>query len=111
MMKNILPAILTATIRDFKPELIGSALKSFIPSPTVTPGRLNIFHFKNFELMIDYAHNTDGYKELKKFLAHMVLKRSVLLQAPAIEEMKIYETQVIMQRKCLMKLLYVMIKI
>jgi cyanophycin synthetase len=71
MIKNILPAILAATIRDFKPDLISAALKSFIPSPTVTPGRLNIFHFKNFDLMIDYAHNRDGYKELKKFIAHM----------------------------------------
>jgi cyanophycin synthetase len=71
MMKNILPAILTATIRDLKPELISSALKSFIPSPTIMPGRLNIFHFKNFDLMIDYAHNTGGYKELKKFLDHI----------------------------------------
>lgn len=68
MIKNILPAILAATIRDFKTEVISAALKSFIPSPTLTPGRLNIFHFKHFNLMIDYAHNTDGYKELKKFL-------------------------------------------
>jgi len=82
MIKNILPAILAATIRDFKPDLISAALKSFIPSPTVTPGRLNIFHFKNFDLMIDYAHNTDGYKELKKFVAHMDAYKIGIVTSP-----------------------------
>jgi len=43
-------------------------LKSFIPSPSLTPGRMNIFNFKEFDFMIDYAHNKDGYSELKNFL-------------------------------------------
>jgi len=82
MIKNILPAILAATIRDFKPEVISFALKSFIPSPTATPGRLNIFHFKNFDLMIDYAHNTDGYRELKKFLDHIDSYKIGIVSSP-----------------------------
>lgn len=68
MIKNILPAILAATIRDFPVEVIRTALKTFIPSPEQTPGRLNIFHFKHCEVMVDYAHNTDALKELKKFV-------------------------------------------
>jgi len=68
MIKNILPAILAATIRDFSVEVIRTALKTFIPSPEQTPGRLNIFHFKHCDVMIDYAHNADALKELKKFI-------------------------------------------
>lgn len=71
MVKNILPAILAATIRNFPVDLIRAALKSFIPSPEMTPGRLNVFHFRNFDLVLDYAHNTDGLTELKKFVDNL----------------------------------------
>lgn len=68
MIKNILPATLAAIIQDFKLEDIRQALLSFIPSPELTPGRMNMFAFKNFDLMIDYAHNTAGFMELKTFM-------------------------------------------
>jgi cyanophycin synthetase len=68
MIKNILPALLAASISNFPIETIQSALKSFIPSPALTPGRMNLFRFKNFELLVDYAHNTDGYIQIKKYM-------------------------------------------
>jgi cyanophycin synthetase len=68
MMKNVLPALLAATVCNFSLETISSALKSFIPSPALTPGRMNIFRFKKFKLMVDYAHNTDGFIQMKKYL-------------------------------------------
>ncbi|TDD75183.1 cyanophycin synthetase [Flavobacterium caseinilyticum] len=71
MIKNVLPAILAATISEFPVETITAALQSFIPSPTLTPGRMNVFEFKNFKLMIDYVHNTDGYVQMQKFMAQV----------------------------------------
>jgi cyanophycin synthetase len=68
MIKNILASVLAAVIQNFKIEDIRNALQTFIPSPELTPGRMNIFKFKNFELMVDYAHNTGGFMELKTFL-------------------------------------------
>ena len=68
MIKNILPAALAAVIQGFKTEDIRTALKSFIPSAEQTPGRMNIFKFDNFDVMIDYAHNTDGFLQLQKFM-------------------------------------------
>jgi len=68
MVQNILPAILTAVIYDFKIETVRAALKSFVPSAQTTPGRMNSFKFKNFDLMIDYAHNPEGLRQLKKFV-------------------------------------------
>ncbi|MBL7912758.1 MAG: cyanophycin synthetase [Bacteroidia bacterium] len=68
MIKNILAAVLAAAIQNFKIEDIRNALQTFIPSPELTPGRMNIFKFRNFELMVDYAHNTGGFMELKTFL-------------------------------------------
>lgn len=69
MIKNILPATLTAIIRNFRLEDIRTALQSFIPSAEQTPGRMNLYRFRNFELMLDYAHNTGGFTELKKFMS------------------------------------------
>jgi cyanophycin synthetase len=71
MIKNILPSILAAAISDFDTKIIRKALQSFVPSPELTPGRMNIFKIKNFEVMIDYVHNTDGFKELKSFMQKM----------------------------------------
>jgi cyanophycin synthetase len=69
MVKNILPATLAAMISNFGLESIRASLRSFIPSPENTPGRMNIFKFSEFQLMIDYAHNPGGFEELKKFMA------------------------------------------
>jgi cyanophycin synthetase len=44
------------------------ALETFIPSPTQTPGRMNLFQFKNFQVMVDYAHNPAGFQAIAKFL-------------------------------------------
>lgn len=68
MIKNILPSVLAAVISNIPVEKIREALQTFIPSPEQTPGRMNIFHFKEFDFMVDYAHNIDGFLELKKFM-------------------------------------------
>lgn len=68
MIKNILPATLAAIIRNFKLEDIRRALQTFIPSSEQTPGRMNLYKFRNYELMLDYAHNTGGFAELKTFM-------------------------------------------
>lgn len=68
MIKNILPAMLAAYISNFSTEQIIAALKSFIPSPELTPGRMNVFAFNRFNVMVDYAHNEAGYIELQKYM-------------------------------------------
>jgi cyanophycin synthetase len=77
MIKNILPAVLAAIIQNFRLEDIRAALSTFIPSPEITPGRMNLFSFKNFEFMIDYAHNPGGFMELKTFLERTKATRKV----------------------------------
>ncbi|MCW3102872.1 MAG: cphA [Bacteroidetes bacterium] len=69
MIQNILAATLAAMLQtEFNSEVVRKGLLSFIPSPEKTPGRLNIFKFKDFDFIIDYAHNKSGFMELKKFL-------------------------------------------
>lgn len=67
MIQNVLPAILSANIQGLSIEDMKAGLESFIPSPSQTPGRLNLFEFKNFTVLLDYAHNPAGMRALKKF--------------------------------------------
>lgn len=65
MIQNVLPAALTAYLRGFTIDDIKVALEVFAPSPTQTPGRLNMFEFENFSMLLDFAHNAAGLRGLK----------------------------------------------
>lgn len=67
MIQNILPAIIAANIQGASIEDMKAGLSTFIPSPNQTPGRLNLFEFKNFTVLLDFAHNAAGMRALKKF--------------------------------------------
>lgn len=77
MIKNILAATLAGIASNFKLEDIRAALLSFIPSPENTPGRMNIFKFSNFDIMVDYAHNTGGFMELKKYVDNITATEKI----------------------------------
>jgi len=68
MIQNVLPAILAANIRGISIEDMKAALETFIPSASQTPGRLNLFEFENFTILLDYAHNPAGMRALQKFI-------------------------------------------
>ncbi len=71
MIENVLAATLAAYLYGFKTEDIKNALETFTPSVAQTPGRMNIFEFKDFRFMVDFAHNPDGYNGVKEFLKHI----------------------------------------
>ncbi len=68
MIANVLAATLASYLWGFKTEDIKAPLETFIPSAAQTPGRMNIFNFKNFKVMIDFAHNPSGYLGIEDFL-------------------------------------------
>ena len=69
---NTLPAILaTYLYRNIKIGDIKLALQTFVPSPTLTPGRLNLFVFKHFRFLVDFAHNQAGLQFLGDFVSKM----------------------------------------
>ncbi|MDQ3100562.1 MAG: cyanophycin synthetase, partial [Bacteroidota bacterium] len=70
-IQNTLPAVLAAYIKGVKIEEIRQALNTFVPSPAQTPGRLNMFQFRNFQVVVDYAHNPHGFEALGNFVARM----------------------------------------
>jgi cyanophycin synthetase len=68
MIANALAASLAGYLYGFKTEDISMSLQTFIPSVAQTPGRMNIFEFKNFKVMIDFAHNPSGYLAIEEYL-------------------------------------------
>ena len=67
MIQNILPAVIAANVRGIGIEDMKVALETFIPSASQTPGRLNLFKFENFSILLDYAHNPAGMRALQDF--------------------------------------------
>jgi cyanophycin synthetase len=71
-ISNCLPAVLaTYLFRDITIEDIRMGLQTFIPSASLTPGRLNFFKFKNFTFLADFAHNPHGLKLLGTFVRQL----------------------------------------
>ena len=65
---NTLPAMLaTYLFKSITIEDIRSALATFVPSPAQTPGRLNLFQFRHFKFLVDFAHNPAGLELLGDF--------------------------------------------
>ena len=65
---NALAASLAAYTTKIKLGTIREALRSFVPSKESTPGRINIFEFNDFTVLMDYAHNPHGVRALGKFI-------------------------------------------
>lgn len=68
MLQNALAAGLAAYSWGFKVSDIRSAMESFLPSVEHTPGRMNLFDFQTYKILVDYAHNPDGLLGIKPFI-------------------------------------------
>ncbi len=77
MIANVLAATLAAYLQGFKTEDISLSLQTFIPSAAQTPGRMNIFEFKKFKVLIDFAHNPAGYKGIEDFLTSVEATKKI----------------------------------
>ena len=71
MISNVLAASLATYLYGFEIEDIANSLRTFIPSAALTPGRLNIFKFKEFNVLIDFAHNPAGYEAIEDYLKNV----------------------------------------
>jgi cyanophycin synthetase len=77
MISNVLAATLAAYLQGFKTEDISLSLQTFIPSAAQTPGRMNIFEFKKFKVLIDFAHNPSGYKGVEEYLSSVEATKKI----------------------------------
>ncbi|KAA5540170.1 cyanophycin synthetase [Adhaeribacter rhizoryzae] len=67
-IENVLAATLAAYVSRIPVEDIKNSLRTFVPSASKTPGRMNLFRFPHFEVLVDYAHNAAGLKAIGEFV-------------------------------------------
>ena len=77
MIANVLAATLASYLWGFKTEDISLSLQTFIPSAAQTPGRMNVFDFKKFKVLIDFAHNPSGYRGIEEYLQSVEANRKI----------------------------------
>lgn len=82
MVRNVLAAVAAATALSFDAEVIRDALRTFSASPEQAPGRMNVFEADDFHVLVDYAHNVDGFRELQKFFSQISGHKVGLIAAP-----------------------------
>jgi cyanophycin synthetase len=81
--ENILAAILSAYVLGMRYDDIRAGLLSFFPSPSLTPGRLNLMRFGNGRVLVDYAHNAAAIAGLMEFVHGLDANRRIgILTAP-----------------------------
>ncbi|RNI22422.1 cyanophycin synthetase [Rufibacter latericius] len=76
-IENVLAATLAGYISRFEISEIKTALRTFVPSASKTPGRMNLFKFPTFEVLVDYAHNPAGMKGIADFLQNVDARKRV----------------------------------
>jgi cyanophycin synthetase len=80
---NILAAIAAAYVQGMRYEDIRSGLLSFFPSPSLTPGRLNLLRVRQGQVLVDYAHNPAAVEGLMELVRQMRARRRIgVITAP-----------------------------
>lgn len=77
MIANVLAASLAAFCYGFEINQMQQALQTFIPSYELTPGRMNLFEFSNYKVLVDYAHNPHGFLAMKEYLTTVNATRKI----------------------------------
>lgn len=81
--ENILAAILAAYVQGMRYDDIRAGLLSFFPSPSLTPGRLNLVRVGNGRVLVDYAHNPAAIAGLLEFVGGLDANRRIgIITAP-----------------------------
>ena len=80
-ISNAMAATLATCLLGINMEDIRTALRHFEPSVALTPGRMNFFQFRNFSVIVDFAHNPHGMKAINKLVASLDHKVKVAIIA------------------------------
>ena len=60
-------------------EQIRNGIMTFYPSPNQNPGRMNLFDFKKYKVLLDYGQNPDSAHALAKLLPRLTQGRKIAL--------------------------------
>lgn len=82
MIANALAATLAAFVQGVDIELLRQGLRTFNPSASQTPGRMNLFDLGRSHALIDYAHNPASYEALGGFIRNWKGERIGVVGGP-----------------------------
>jgi cyanophycin synthetase len=75
--QNVLAAIATAYVQGVRYDTIRAGLLSFFPSPSMTPGRLNLLRVGKARVLVDYAHNQAAVEGLLELALNLPATRRI----------------------------------
>ncbi len=78
-VENALGAATAAARLDIPVEAIGRALQGFRPAPEDSPGRTNLFTLKGASVLVDFAHNPDGLRQMVELALRLPAKRRIVV--------------------------------
>ena len=60
-------------------EQIRNGIMTFYPSPNQNPGRMNLFDFQTFKVLLDYGHNPESARAMARLLPRLTQGRKIAL--------------------------------
>jgi cyanophycin synthetase len=89
---NALAAALATFAAGIELDDIRGGLTTFHPTPFQTPGRGNVYEFRDFRVMVDYCHNAHAMHTVGPFLASLKKGRLIgVLNSPGDRRRDDYE--------------------
>jgi cyanophycin synthetase len=82
MIANALAACMAAFAQGVDIELIRQGVRTFKPSASQTPGRMNLFDLQGYHALVDYAHNPAGYEAVGGFVKNWLGERLGVVGGP-----------------------------
>jgi cyanophycin synthetase len=79
--QNVLAAIAAAYVQGMRYEDIRAGLMSFFPSPSLTPGRMNLLRVGRGQVLVDYAHNAAAMAGLMELVGRIDAARRIAVLA------------------------------
>lgn len=67
-VSNAMHAVVACYMTGVETELISKAMQRFVSSFETTPGRMNVFDELPFKIILDFAHNPDGFRKIVEFV-------------------------------------------
>jgi cyanophycin synthetase len=60
-------------------EQIRNGMMTFYPSPNQNPGRMNLFDFQKYKVLLDYGHNPESARAMARILPRLTQGRKIAL--------------------------------
>ena len=78
-ISNALAAIGALNGLNLSIEQIRNGIMTFYPSPNQNPGRMNLFDFQKFKVLLDYGHNPESARAMARLLPRLTQGRKIAL--------------------------------